>query len=123
VPLPVSSPAGWTQPFSGRCVPDRRLDLWGLGWSLLSLSHHPSDVSFSLAAPVPESQKGQGPRSVSGARQVAAGMQSVASFLRVVSGTRSGGTGRQSAVGCTLLISSPFCSPQHWPSSLGPRGV
>lgn len=36
------------------------------------------DVSFSLAASVPESQESQGPGPVSGAQQVAAGMRSVA---------------------------------------------
>lgn len=105
------------QPSLGRCGSGRRFDLWELGWSLLSLSHHPSDVSFSLAAPVPEGQKGQGPGPVRSSA-MAAGMQSVASFLRVVSGTSSGGTGRHSAVGCTLLISPPsaplsICRP-HW---------
>lgn len=71
----------------------------------------PIGVSSSLAAPVPESQKGQGPGPVSGAQQVAAGMVWHPSCLRVVSGTSSGGTGSHCGVGCILGINPLFLLP------------
>lgn len=106
------------QPSLGWYGPSRRSDLWELGWRLLSLSHHPSDVSFSLAASVPESQESQGPGPVSGAQQVAAGMRSVAPPF-VLSLAPAQVEQADTAVGRTLLI-PPFLLPSAFAALTGP---